>query len=81
MRRLGVDDFSMFFNRPYGTDLYFITDGTYVKIGVAIKVYKRMAQLQTGNPKFLWILAHFPKMGYLESWCHSKVKHLHYNNE
>lgn len=33
--------------------VYFITDGHYVKIGVASDLGKRLAQLQTGNPNKL----------------------------
>jgi len=31
--------------------VYFISDGTYTKIGVAVNPEKRLRELQTGNPK------------------------------
>lgn len=43
-------------NRP--GFVYLITDGELVKIGKANSVPSRVNQLQTGNPRELWILAH-----------------------
>lgn len=68
-------------NRPYGDDLYFITDGEYVKIGRANNVYKRLAQLQTGNPKALWVLAVIKDKGMNESWVHKTLSQYRVSNE
>ena len=39
-----------------GAYIYFITDGDYVKIGVAANVNKRLSGLQTGNVKELRVI-------------------------
>ena len=44
------------------TFVYFITDGVFVKIGVADKVDKRLDQLQTGNARKLFVLV---KIGFM----------------
>lgn len=36
--------------------VYFITDGNYIKIGVAASIPSRVKQLQTGNPNRLSVL-------------------------
>ena len=38
------------------TSVYFITDSSFVKIGVAIDINKRLRQLQTGNARKLFLL-------------------------
>lgn len=39
-----------------GSNVYFISDGDYIKIGKANNPEKRLVQLQTGNPKTLKLL-------------------------
>lgn len=51
---------------------YFITDGTYVKIGITQDIQKRIAQIQTGNPKKL-TLVHLIDDD-LERYYHDKFK-------
>lgn len=36
--------------------VYFITDGSYIKIGIAASIPSRVKQLQTGNPNKLSVL-------------------------
>lgn len=53
--------------------IYFVTDGRYVKIGSTTDIEKRLAGLQTGNPKKLTIMFAIPWMRnykYLESRFH-----------
>lgn len=69
------------FSRNNGKILYFISDGDFVKVGVANDVYKRLRELQTGNPQNLFIEAKFEGLGYLESYCHNQLKKFHYRNE
>ena len=40
----------------YGSNVYFISDGEYIKIGKADDVKKRLNILQVGNPKTLQII-------------------------
>ena len=66
--------------------LYFVTDGSYVKIGVATDVSKRMASLQTGNPKKLLLLMKF-RFSYscsaysAETYFHNQFHLNHFNGE
>lgn len=69
------------FGKVYGATLYFITDGKYVKIGRANNTYKRLEQLQTGNPNFLWVYAEFKGKGEREAWVHRTLKEHRVNNE
>lgn len=59
--------------------IYFITDGVYVKIGVATNLDKRLKGLQTGNPRELKILySFFTEWPYVvEAKLHKKYKHKH----
>lgn len=43
-----------------GSYVYFITDGEYIKIGKAVDPQKRLAGIQTGNPKPCSILCTIP---------------------
>ena len=43
--------------------VYFVTDGDYIKIGVASDIYKRIKGIQTGNPKKVSLVE------YLEFQC------------
>ena len=57
----GLDSFENRYKGPlYSNNIpasvYFITDGSYVKIGVAIDIKKRIKQLQTGNARKLFLL-------------------------
>lgn len=42
--------------KEWGSNVYFISDGEFIKIGKANNVERRMKELQTGNPKKLEIL-------------------------
>ena len=44
-----------------------------IKIGRSIHPYKRLKQLQTGNPNKLRIIHVFKNMGYLESSLHEQL--------
>lgn len=59
--------------------VYFITDGEYVKIGVAQNVKSRLREIQTGNPKPLKVLythgvSDEKKAFYLESKLHAEYR-------
>jgi hypothetical protein len=43
-------------NDEWGSNVYFISDGQFIKIGKANNVEKRMKELQIGNPHKLKIL-------------------------
>jgi hypothetical protein len=43
-------------NDEWGSNVYFISDGEFIKIGKANNVERRLKELQTGNPKELKIL-------------------------
>ena len=58
------------------TSVYFITDGEFIKIGIAKDVKSRLKALQTGNPKELFILKTIEygdgEVYYQESMFHNK---------
>lgn len=56
-------------------DLYFITDGMYVKIGVSGDIKSRLNQLQTANPLPLKLLLSVEYGQGLEIHYHNKFKH------
>lgn len=63
----------------YGSNVYFITDGRYIKIGKANNVENRLMVLQTGSPLPLKIQRVFkckdPKEAYeLEHFFHVLLK-------
>jgi hypothetical protein len=55
----------------YNSIVYFITDGTFTKIGVTTDVDKRLKQLQTGNPNKLSVLLIIEGDYTIESLLHS----------
>ena len=57
--------------------VYLITDGEYVKIGVAHDIIDRVRKLQTGNAKKLIVLAYqkCPNAYSIEKALHKKYKH------
>lgn len=63
--------------------VYFITDGEYVKIGVATNVEKRLKGLQTANARKLSVLYSYPSAWpYVEeSKWHEQYKDRHVRNE
>lgn len=70
----------------FGSIVYFISDGEFVKIGKADNVEKRLKTLQTGNPKPLKILKTIPcnsaKEAYdLEFFFHALLKDHKSNGE
>lgn len=69
-----------------GSNVYFITDGDFVKIGKANNVKKRLRILQTGNPKHLSIMKIIEcedctKAYEIESFLHKIMKPLRVNGE
>lgn len=50
--------------------IYFIRNGNYIKIGVSVDPWKRLASLQTGNPEPLELLAIMPGSNDLEIGLH-----------
>ena len=53
--------------------LYFISDGEFVKIGVAYNAHKRLKALQTGNPRTLKLIASFKNCGLMEWETHNRL--------
>ena len=66
-----------------GAFIYFITDGNYVKIGVASNIKSRMKILQTGNPNELRVIhSEYSDFPYdLEKTYHDKYKKYHIRGE
>lgn len=69
-----------------GSNVYFISDGDFVKIGKANNVEKRLKVLQTGNPKPLTIIniiecGDCKKAYELEFFLHKMLKPLKVNGE
>lgn len=62
-------------------DLYFITDGEYIKIGVAINVKNRLDNMQVGNVRKLTLLAVCEYGEELEAIYHQKFKEEHIRGE
>ena len=58
--------------------VYFITDGHYVKIGVAKNPEKRVVELQVGNPNILTVLCKIPTKTEKEAYNLEKYLHLQY---
>jgi hypothetical protein len=40
--------------------VYFLTDGSAIKVGFAVNVQRRLYNLQSGNPNTLRLLGYFP---------------------
>jgi hypothetical protein len=59
--------------------VYFITDGEFIKIGVAVDPQKRLNGLQTGNPRQLRLLGTVPGGTSLERGLHAcfQARHVH----
>jgi len=55
--------------------VYFISDGEYIKIGKAVDPYKRLAEIQTGNPRRLSVVSMIPC--YSSSAAHELEHFLH----
>ena len=55
--------------------VYFISDGSYIKIGVAENIQKRIKELQIGNPKKLFLVEYL-EFNYKEQ-AYFAEKHLH----
>lgn len=62
-------------------DLYFITDGDFIKIGSATNVHKRLIALQIGNPRRLRLLIYFLGIGDQEDSYRFQLNHLHVSGE
>lgn len=61
--------------------VYFISDGTAIKIGVALNVTKRLGSLQTGHHRPLTVLATIPEEGTTEYDLHQRFAHLRISGE
>ena len=63
--------------------VYFITDGEFVKIGVADNVEKRLKELQTGNPKELTVVrsVYCENPYYAEKLFHDLFRYKRVNGE
>lgn len=64
-----------------GKHLYFITDGEHVKIGRANNVYQRVINLQSGNPRQIWLTDVFKDKGYKEQELHRKLERFRKSGE
>ena len=69
-----------------GSNVYFISDGENIKIGKANNPEKRLAQLQTGNPRALRLLNVIKcetenDAFELESFLHTILQSTHLNGE
>lgn len=60
-------------NRLFKRHLYILSQPPYVKIGVASNVEKRISELQTGNPRTLFLYAVFEGMSSFERMCHRRL--------
>lgn len=60
--------------------VYVITDGTFLKIGMANDVQKRLAQLQTGNPMALHLVRCYEFSNRADASKYERKLHLKYNN-
>lgn len=69
-------------NNPCKT-LYFISDGEFVKIGIAYNAKERLKTLQTGNPRRLKLIASFKNLGRTEWETHLRLrfKNVHVKGE
>lgn len=61
--------------------VYFITDGEFIKIGKANNPNQRLSELQTGNPKSLWIVKQIKGDEKQERMLHQIFKTWHYRGE
>lgn len=69
-------------NSPSGwCYVYFIQDGTRVKIGRTANLVNRLRNLQTANSSPLTLIAHFPAHQIIEEAIHRHFKHLHQQGE
>jgi len=55
--------------------VYFISDGEYIKIGKAVDPYRRLAEIQTGNPRRCSVVSMIPC--YSSSAAHELERFLH----
>lgn len=60
--------------------VYVITDGTFLKIGMANDVRKRLAQLQTGNPMELHLIKCYAFSNRTEASKYERELHLKYGD-
>ena len=67
--------------KPETTFVYFITDGWYIKIGVANNVEKRLLQLQTGNAHNLLVLLRVPFTDSYAAYRAEKEFHREYSEK
>lgn len=61
--------------------VYFITDGNYIKIGVAASLPNRMKQLQTGNPRELEALYVIEELSQKEALKDEKILHNYFSDK
>lgn len=80
---------SKYINRPLGKVLiedinycvYFITDGEYIKIGIAASLPNRVRQLQTGNARRLKVLYIIPQNNQKDSLNIERTMHEYFKNK
>lgn len=68
-------------NETKDSFVYFISDGAFIKIGKAVDVNKRLATLQSGNPRPLKVEAYVGGGYRLETIYHRRFSSLRVNNE
>ena len=61
--------------------VYAISDGFNIKIGISKHPEKRIKQLNTGNPRKLYLIGYFEGDRDLEKYIHNRFKTLRYNSE
>lgn len=61
--------------------VYFITDGEYIKIGIAASLPNRVRQLQTGNARRLKALYVIPQKNQKESLNIERTMHEYFNGK
>lgn len=70
----------------WGSNVYFISDGEFIKIGKSNNVERRLLELQTANPRKLKLLntikcENETSAFALESFLHSILQSVHQNGE
>jgi hypothetical protein len=67
--------------RPGGGNIYFVAVDRFVKIGFSTGTYSRIAQMQTGSPFEIVLIADVPGTEQAEQAMHNKFKFLHERGE
>jgi hypothetical protein len=67
--------------RPGGGSIYFVAVDRFIKIGFSTGTYSRIAQMQTGSPFEIVLIADVPGTEQSEQIMHDKFKSLHERGE